>query len=61
MDIDLTTLTDEEIGQLLTDAHDELARRTRLQQTPDQIATLTLGYINDGGNKADILAKVEST
>ena len=48
--MDLTALTDEQLDQHRIDVLNEIERRQRLAQAPEQVAQIARSYIADGGS-----------
>lgn len=57
--MDLTTLTDDELGTLQRDVSAEQQHRATLSGIPLQIAELATQYRDGGGNSDDLLDALE--
>lgn len=57
--IDLATLSDEALYNLRTEVLTEQERRQRITHTPSQIAAVAQRYVEDGGDKADLIAALD--
>lgn len=55
MDIDLSTLTDEQLGQLRVDVLTEQERRANLAQIPATISELADQYEAGGGSRQALI------
>lgn len=57
--IDLATLSDEDLDSLRTSVLTEQERRQRIASTPGLVADTARRYIEDGGDKADLIAAID--
>jgi hypothetical protein len=55
---DLQNLSDEELTQLREDALTEITRRNDMGEIPDQIKGLSQRYESLGGDRAELVAKI---
>ena len=58
MNIDLTTLTDDDLDALRVRVLTEQERRANLAQIPATIQELAAKYTEDGGNREELLKAV---
>ena len=58
MDIDLTTLTDEQLDEARTAILIEQERRANLEQIPATIQDLAAKYTDGGGDREELLKAV---
>ena len=58
MDIDLTTLTDDELDQLRVDVSTEQERRANLAQIQATIQELATKYAEGGGDREELIKAV---
>lgn len=59
--MDLTTYTDADLDQLRLDVLNERERRDRLASAPQAVAQIASRYIEDGGDKAELVAALDAT
>lgn len=57
--MELTTLTDEQLADHLNAVVNEQERRQRLAMVPGQMAAMTARYVEDGGDKEELLAELK--
>ena len=55
---DLQNLSDEELTQLREDALTEITRRNDMGEIPDQVKNLSQRYESLGGDRAELVAKI---
>ena len=55
---DLQNLSDEELIQLREDALTEITRRNDMGEIPDQVKNLSQRYESLGGDRAELVAKI---
>ena len=55
---DLQNLSDEELTQLREDALTEITRRNDMGEIPDQIKGLSQRYESLGGDRSELVAKI---
>lgn len=59
-EIDLSALTDADLDALRVDVLNEQERRDRLASTPATVAQIAARFTEDGGDKADLIAAIET-
>lgn len=57
-DIDLTTLTDDDLAALRVQVLTEIERRQRIADTPTQMAAQARRFIEDGGDASVLTAAI---
>lgn len=56
--MDLRALTDDQLDDHRRDVLIEQERRRRIEETPDQVASLAAAYEKDGGDRSALVAAI---